>query len=54
MGFRENAVRAHQDGQTAARAGRPPTDCPHPADFLLRLAWVRGYLSADSPPATEG
>ncbi|MEU5302226.1 Rmf/CrpP fold protein [Streptomyces noursei] len=44
MGFREDAVRAYQDGYAVARAGRPPTDCPHPADSLLRLAWIRGYV----------
>ncbi|MFM9368147.1 Rmf/CrpP fold protein [Streptomyces sp. Da 82-17] len=48
MGFREDAVRAHQDGQNAAREQRPPTDCPHPADSALRLAWVRGYAAGHS------
>ncbi|MEU5130023.1 Rmf/CrpP fold protein [Streptomyces mobaraensis] len=47
VGFREDAVRAYQDGRATAQAGRPATDCPHPADSLLRLAWVRGYLSVD-------
>ncbi|WKU45977.1 Rmf/CrpP fold protein [Streptomyces sp. VNUA116] len=54
MGFREAAVRAYQDGQAAAHAGRPATDCPHPADSLLRLAWVRGYLASGSTPTAEG
>ncbi|MEV0115547.1 Rmf/CrpP fold protein [Streptomyces sp. NPDC050844] len=48
MGFREDGVRAYQDGQTAAREGRLPTDCPHPRDSALRLAWVRGYVAAIS------
>ncbi|MEU7163134.1 Rmf/CrpP fold protein [Streptomyces morookaense] len=48
MGFREDAVRAYQAGRDAARADRPVTDCPHPADSLLQLAWVRGYAAARS------
>ncbi|WP_371648045.1 MULTISPECIES: Rmf/CrpP fold protein [unclassified Streptomyces] len=52
MGFREDTVRARQAGYTAARAGRPLTDCPHSADSLLRLAWVRGYKAAH-PPSVE-
>lgn len=52
MGFREDAVRAHQDGRAAAQVGRPVTDCPYPADSLLRLAWVRGYCAEQiSQPA---
>ncbi|MFF4701256.1 Rmf/CrpP fold protein [Streptomyces chattanoogensis] len=47
MGFREDAVRAYQAGYGAARAGRPPTDCPHPGDSALRLAWARGYCAAE-------
>ncbi|MGD3112909.1 Rmf/CrpP fold protein [Streptomyces sp. YGL11-2] len=46
MGFREDAVCAHQAGHDAAQAARPATDCPHPAESLLRLAWVRGYVTA--------
>ncbi|WP_316248236.1 Rmf/CrpP family protein [Streptomyces sp. TRM49041] len=43
MGFRENALRARRDGLAAARAGRPPTDCPRFNDPRLTAAWVRGY-----------
>ncbi|MFI0711702.1 Rmf/CrpP fold protein [Streptomyces inhibens] len=46
MGFREDAVRAYQAGCTAEQAGRRPTDCPHPRNSALRLAWVRGYAKA--------
>lgn len=52
MGFREDAVRALQAGRHAAKTGRPATDCPHPAESLLRLAWVRGYVAA-GPLADE-
>lgn len=48
MGFREAAVRARQVGASAARAGRPATDCPYRGDEpLLRAAWVRGYVTAE-------
>ncbi|MFE1770275.1 Rmf/CrpP fold protein [Streptomyces sp. NPDC059008] len=53
MGFREDAVRARHAGYVAARAGRPVTDCPHPADSLLRMAWVRGYATGRSSPSTS-
>ncbi|WKX74197.1 Rmf/CrpP fold protein [Streptomyces sp. XD-27] len=45
-------MRAHQAGYAAARASRPPTDCPHPADSPLRLAWVRGYVKGQVPSDT--
>ncbi|MFG3118692.1 Rmf/CrpP fold protein [Streptomyces sp. NPDC048197] len=51
MGFREDAVRAYQAGYAAARSGRPPTECPHPRDSALRLAWIRGYVAGEAPPA---
>ncbi|MFC5720364.1 Rmf/CrpP fold protein [Streptomyces gamaensis] len=54
MGFREDAVRAYQDGRDAARSGRPVTVCPHPAGSLLQLAWVRGYVVARPLPEGEG
>lgn len=51
MNVREAAVRAQEAGRTAARLGRPPTDCPHTgrsdAEVLLRAAWVRGYVAAE-------
>ena len=53
MGFREDAVRAHRAGYVAARAGRPPTDCPHPADSLLRTAWVRGYVAGQKSSSVQ-
>ncbi|MFE7316414.1 Rmf/CrpP fold protein [Streptomyces sp. NPDC057555] len=53
MGFREDAVRAYQAGRDAAQASRPVTACPHPADSLLRLAWVRGYTTARPLPGED-
>ncbi|MFF0744207.1 Rmf/CrpP fold protein [Streptomyces sp. NPDC004111] len=54
MGFREDAVRAQQAGREAARAGQPPTVCPHrAAEPLLRAAWVRGYAAAQQPAPPE-
>ncbi|MFK0289935.1 Rmf/CrpP fold protein [Streptomyces sp. NPDC090442] len=52
MGFREDAIRARRAGYVAAHAGRPVTDCPHPADSLLRTAWVRGYAAGQKSPHT--
>ncbi|MFD5874101.1 MULTISPECIES: Rmf/CrpP fold protein [Streptomyces] len=51
MGFRADALAAEQAGREAARAGRPPTDCPHTADSALRPAWVRGYVTAEQRAA---
>ncbi|WP_441251189.1 Rmf/CrpP fold protein [Kitasatospora sp. McL0602] len=53
MGFREDAVRALQDGLRAARVGQSVTACPHPRGSLLRTAWVRGYAQAAPPPAED-
>lgn len=41
----DNAARA---GRLAARAGKPPTDCPHPVNGTpvqraLALRWLRAY-----------
>ncbi|MGW1489787.1 Rmf/CrpP fold protein [Streptomyces sp. NPDC002402] len=54
MGFRADALAAEQAGREAALAGRPPTDCPHPADSALRPAWVRGYVAARPLPDESG
>ncbi|MFJ6013011.1 Rmf/CrpP fold protein [Streptomyces sp. NPDC092952] len=49
LGFREDALRARQDGLAAARAGHPPTACPRFNDARLTAAWIRGYAAAERP-----
>ncbi|MFD7072306.1 Rmf/CrpP fold protein [Streptomyces sp. NPDC059913] len=49
LGFREDALRARQDGLAAARAGHPPTACPRFNDARLTAAWIRGYAAAEQP-----
>ena len=46
MAARADLAQALADGQAAAKAGKPPTACPHPAGNLLRSAWIRGYAAA--------
>ncbi|MDJ1136222.1 Rmf/CrpP fold protein [Streptomyces iconiensis] len=51
MGTREEIVRAVTGGREAGRRGDRPTVCPHPADSILRRAWIRGY--AETRPVRD-
>ncbi|AFU62145.1 hypothetical protein SV1_5 [Streptomyces phage SV1] len=53
MGAREDIARAVLDGAGAAREGKPPTVCPHPATSVLRTAWIRGYVRARPAPEPD-
>ena len=46
MGTREDIARAMLAGREAGQAGKRATQCPHPAESLLRTAWIRGYAAA--------
>lgn len=43
MGAREDIIRAVIQGAEAGRRGNRVTTCPHPAESLLRTAWLKGY-----------
>ena len=46
METREDIARAMLEGRKAGQAGKRATQCPHPAESLLRTAWIRGYAAA--------
>lgn len=47
--------RATRAGRDAFRAGKPVTACPYKrAKPLQRMAWLRGYATAEEEAAADG